>query len=195
MQLLIVIFLLIFPNFAFANVGLPMLVIIWPLSISAFIPIVIIESWVICRELGISWKMAIIQMSKANLFSTLIGIPFTWGVSVAFEFLLGYVTVNMIGLRSYPPTTIGNIGKVVLTAPWLGPFHEGGYWKVPLAIAVLLPVFFLASFWIEAWLVAHILYPETPAKARIAIWKANLFSYAGIFLSCVIWLGFNTITN
>jgi hypothetical protein len=195
MHLLVIVFLLVFPSVAYANAGLPMLAIVWPLSVPAFIPVVAIESWAIRRTLRIPWRVAVPTMVKANLFSTLIGIPLAWVASVAIEFLLAFLVTSVTSSRSYPPHSIGEVGRVILAAPWLGPFREGAYWIIPLAMIVLLVPFFFASFWTEAWYVARTLSPSAPEQGRRAIWNANLFSYALLFIACVMWLVFGVATH
>lgn len=182
------------PMGAYANAGLPMLAIVWPMSVPAFIPVVAIESWVVRRELNVSWRVAITEMLKGNIVSTLVGIPLAWGASVAIEFLLAYLAMAA-GAESYPPHVVGEVGRIVLSAPWLGPFEKGGHWIIPLAMIVLLVPFFFASFWTEAWYVSQNLCPETPAKARPALWKANAYSYIGLFAASVAWLVFGVVTH
>lgn len=195
MAFFVVVILLLWPAVAFANAGLPMLAIVWPLSIPVFVPVVALESWVVQRALGVPWKSSLTQMVKANAFSTIIGIPLAWLASVVVEFLLLYLAVHLVGVQSYPPEAVGKVGSVILSAPWLGPFEEGSYWILPLATIVLLIPFFFASFWLEAWYVARTLCPEAPARGRKAVWNANLFSYLGLLVACLVWLVFGVVTN
>ncbi len=195
MQLLTAFLLLLFPSIVLANAGLPMLAIVWPLSLPAFIPVIAFESWIVRRTLNTSWRVTVTQIIKANVLSTLIGIPLAWVISVALEFLLMFVVVNVAGSKSYPPHGVGEVGRVILSAPWLGPFREGGHWIVPLAMSVLLVPFFFASFWTEAWYVANTLSPSAPEQARRAIWKANLYSYLVLLLACIGWLVFGLATQ
>lgn len=195
MARLLILVLLAFPTVALANAGLPMLAVVWPMSVPAFIPVVAIESWVVRRALNISWRVAITQMIKGNIFSTLVGIPLAWVASFAVEILLAFVVTNVTDSKSYPPHGIGEVGRVILSAPWLGPFREGGHWIIPLAMIVLLVPFFFASFWAEAWYVGPNLCPEAPDRARRAIWNANVFSYIGLFIASVCWLAFGVVTH
>lgn len=195
MARLLILVLLAFPTVALANVGLPMLAIVLPLSVPAFIPVVAIESWVVRRALNVSWRVAVTQMMKGNFFSTLIGIPLAWVASVVIEFLLAFLVVNAAGSKSYPPPGVGEIGSVILSAPWLGPFEEGGYWVLPLAMIVLLVPFFFASYWAESWYIGRGLCPEAPDRARRAVWRANVFSYIGLFIATVCWLVFGVVTH
>jgi len=195
MARLVVLLLFAFPTVALANAGLPMLAIVWPLSVPAFIPVVAVESWVVRRALNIPWRVAITQMVKGNAFSTLIGIPLAWIASFAVERLLVILVINTTDSKSYPPPGVGKVGGVILSAPWLGPFSEGSHWVIPLAIIVLLVPFFFASFWTEAWYVSCNLCPESPDRARRAVWSANAYSYIGLFIATVCWLVFGVVAN
>lgn len=180
--------LLIVPGVALANAGLPMLLVVWPLSICAILPVIALESWVINRTLNVGWRTAIIQMTKANVLSTLVGIPLAWIASVALDYSLSYFVVEVIGSPFYPPRSLGDLGRTILSAPWLGGFSTGGHWRIPVAtIALLVPCFF-ASFWSEAWYVARILSPTAPKEARRAVWNANLLSYIMLLTASITWL-------
>ena len=194
MARLLLLLLMSFPAVAFANAGLPMLAIVWPMSVPALIPVVAVESWVVRRELNVSWRVAIAQMVKGNIFSTLVGIPLAWVASAAIEFLLAFLAMAA-GSKSYPPHVVGEVGSIILSAPWLGPFENGGHWIIPLAMIVLLVPFFFASFWTEAWYVGRNLCPEAPERARRAIWRANAYSYIGLFIASVCWLIFGLVTH
>jgi hypothetical protein len=183
-----ILLIIVFPGVAFADVGLPMLAIVWPLSVPTIIPVIAIESWLVRRELNVEWHTAIIQMTKANIFSTAVGIPIAWIASVALELILAYLVMNLADSKSYPPYIVGEVGAVILSAPWLGPFHSGRHWIIPVATTVLLVPFFFASFWVEAWYVARSLRSEAPEKVRKAVWNANFLSYSAILAACVIWL-------
>ena len=63
-NLVILFFIILYvlaPATAQADAGLPMLVLLWPLSWIAFIPVVIIEAWIAKRILGLMWKQAFIR--------------------------------------------------------------------------------------------------------------------------------------
>lgn len=172
-----------------------MLAIVWPMSLPAFIPVVAIESWIVRRALNVSWRVAITQMVKGNILSTLVGIPLAWVAAVAVEFLLAFLVTNATDSKSYPPHGVGEVGRIILSAPWLGPFRDGGHWIIPLATIVLLVPFFFASFWTEAWYVSRNLCPEAPERARRALWRANAYSYIGLFVAAVCWLAFGLVTH
>lgn len=195
MRVLAILLLLMVPSIAFANIGLPMLAVVWPLSVPAIIPVIAVESWMVHRALNVDRRIALTQMAKANVLSTVVGIPLAWVASVAIEFFFAFVVTSPAGSHSYPPSFVGEVGRVVLTAPWLGPFEKGGYWIVPVATTVLLIPFFFASYWIESWYVACALSPNAPEQARRAIWNANLVSYMVIFCACIVWLAYGLATH
>ncbi|WP_428825935.1 hypothetical protein ACLIKD_16670 [Azonexus sp. IMCC34842] len=188
MHAFLALILLGLPALALANAGLPMLIVVWPLSLGAIIPVIALESWVVERELGVGWRIAIRQVSKANIFSTLLGLPLTWLALVVLEFVLASLVISTGASRSYPPQFFGEVGRTILAAPWLGPITRGEHWIVPVATISLLIPFFFASYWSETWLIADRLSPSTPALARQALWRANLASYLLLLAGCVVWL-------
>ncbi len=185
MQLVLLLFLFLVPGIALANAGLPMLAVIWPLSAFAILPVICIESVVVSHVLKLPMRKVLVGMTIANVFSTLIGIPLAWVALVFLEILIGF-SLDALGISG---EALGNIQITVLTAPYLLPISGyGGSWVVPLATIVLLIPFFFASYKAEFWLVTKIFSPEDSEQAKKAIWKANLLSYLGLFLSCVSWL-------
>jgi hypothetical protein len=182
--------LVLWPGLALANAGLPMLMVAWPLSIAALVPVVVIESWVVRRTIGLPWRASLWQMSKANAVSTLVGIPLTWIALVVIEFGLAYVVTASGISTSYPPLALGEVGGVVLASPWLGPFREGGHWIVPVATASLLVPFFFVSAWTESWVVNRSLRASDYPRLRQAVWRANLVSYVLLFVGCMGWLAY-----
>jgi hypothetical protein len=195
MRLLLGFLLITVSDMAIANAGLPMLAVVWPLSVPAIVPVIAIETYVVNRVLKVEWRHAFSQMAKANIYSTCIGIPLAWVASVALEFFLGIVVTKVMGSNSYPPEAAGEVAGVVLSAPWLGTISEGSHWILPVAIGVLLVPFFFASFWFEAWYLAPTLCPESQQSARRAIWNANLASYLALLGTCVISLAYGVATN
>lgn len=183
------------PITAFANAGLPMLAVVWPLSLPAFIPVVLLESWVVRRQLNVGWRFIFVQVTKANLLSTIVGIPLTWLALVVMEFAFASLTIGAGLSRSYPPPFVGDVVRVFLTAPWIGPFTKGANWVVPFCVTVLLIPFFFASYWIESWYVGKTLFPSDPQRGKKALWKANLFSYSVLIIGSLLWLFWGIAVN
>lgn len=76
--------LLLTPGVACADVGLPMLALAWPLQWLAFVPIVLLECELIRRRLKLPFTQMLWPTCKANLFSTIVGIPIAWIVMLPF---------------------------------------------------------------------------------------------------------------
>ena len=188
MTMLIGLLVLAIPNAAYANIGLPMLSVAWPLSLPSIIPVVLIETWVVCRSLKVAWPYAFGHMIRANALSTIVGVPIAWAMSLGMQLALMFAATEAVGLKLYPPTSAGEVVAVLLTAPWLEPLQSRWVWAVPVAMMVLLIPFFLVSFALEAWYLSKSLCPEDSARSRGAILKANAASYLFLFLACLVWL-------
>ena len=53
-----------------ANIGVPMIVIYWPLMVTALVPVILVEAMLIRRGVSLSTRDAFIGIAKANVFST-----------------------------------------------------------------------------------------------------------------------------
>ena len=71
-----------------ANIGVPMIVIYWPLMVSALVPVILVEAMLIRRWVSLSTRDAFIGIAKANVFSTLVGVPLAWLAMFALEFVV-----------------------------------------------------------------------------------------------------------
>lgn len=184
--------LLIISSPVYANVGLPMLAIVWPLFWYAFIPIVAIEYWVIRKKLKPKSRELLNATIIANLGSTAIGLPVTWFVLVFLEFLL----TGGSGDFSKLPIFWEMLLTPTLGAPWLSPYESELYWMVPVACAVLLVPFYFMSSWVEVKIVAR--YSEdsyTLDEIKMAVWRANRASYAFLYVIVISWLVYAIITK
>ncbi len=170
-------FLLIIPTEAHANVGLPMIVVIWPLFWVAIIPIILIEWFVMKRRLlAIPSKKLLSAASLSNVLSTLFGIPIVWAVLFFLE------VCSPGGGGTYPGLSfpLQMILSVTVQAPWLVPYETQLYWMIPAAFLFLLIPFYFVSAWLESWITIIYLrknYGEHVGSVKQAVWKANLYSY------------------
>ena len=185
--------LLVCPGLALANAGLPMLAVVWPLSLPALLPVVLLESYVIGRlsELGVRQLLG--SVFRANLLSTAVGLPMSWLALVALEFALASGVVSSGLSKSYPPRELAEVLRVMLMAPWLGPVSTGSEWIIPLATMTLLIPFCLVSYWFEASYLMRYSPLLGMAVGRRAVWRANLLSYAMLFVACLGWLIFGQL--
>jgi hypothetical protein len=84
------------PSPAAADVGMPMIVLVWPGAWVLFLPVVALESVVANRLLKLSAGRALRVSFVANLVSTLAGIPVTWLLLLMLQWLIIGVAVNVL---------------------------------------------------------------------------------------------------
>jgi hypothetical protein len=189
--LLLIAFIILYASPAYANAGLPMIVIVLPGMIVSLIPIILIEAWYIRRSLGITFPRAIKVMGIANLESTFIGIPITWIVLVMLEMFIGFLGFAghtlFISIDLAIPDFVGYLIAITVGAAWLMPVGKEAYWMVPTAALVLLFPFFYVSWRIERNRAKKILQEIPPEKVNKATLLANIYSYG---LLGIIVIGF-----
>jgi hypothetical protein len=160
-----------------ANMGLPMIIVVWPLYWLGLIPITLIE-WVVMKKTlnTIPSKILAFKIFIANFVSTLVGIPAIW-------LCLLIVQMSFPGGGGTFPTLKGTIWPyvlgVTLQAPWLVPYESQFYWMIPTAAVVLFIPMFYASYWIESKLLVRMLrtFGQDSALIKKASWTANKASY------------------
>ena len=182
-----VIYVCLVPTVAYADAGLPMLAIVWPLSWFAFIPIVAIETVVAKILVLLPWRKSIIASLSANAGSTLIGIPITWALLCVSDIVLSQGG-RAFGLK----TLFWKIYAVTVQSAWLIPYEEDFYWMIPAAVAFMLPFYGLVSVFIERSIFRKIA-GCNEAIANNWSWKANLITYGISTLSALIWLIVNLL--
>ncbi len=137
-------FLLLFPKTAYANVAMPMFIFNWLAMAWALIPIVLIEAIVLMMILKISFWRATSVSFWANARSTIIGIPFSWLISLSI--LIVGALISWVFKIPVPDSQFSNIP---IQAVWILPTHDGSDRYMPIAFALgLIPAFFV-SIWIE----------------------------------------------
>lgn len=173
---------------AYADAGLPMLIITLPLMFFTFIPIVLIEGLILLNYLPISKKLAFQTAFISNLISTFIGIPITWMGLVALEFAIAYSQYYLAKTFSFNLDNpfINSLMQITIYSPWLGP--NGASWIVPAAAAFLLIPFFFVSWFIEYQISKKILKSENPILIKKAVLIGNLFSYAMLEIITVVYI-------
>ncbi len=174
--------LLFTPRIALADVGLPMIFLVWPASWVLFVPVVLIEALVAHRMLALRAGRSLGLATLANAASTLVGVPLTWLILVVPEVLLDG------GGKAHGVTTwSGKFVSAILQAAWLVPYEEDFYWMLPAACIALCIPFFFASVLIES-LVGRLVVRGRASELRRWSWVANSLSYAAIEFGLVGWL-------
>lgn len=174
--------LLMFPQVAFANAGVPMIFLIMPVFGLAIVPIIIIETLYISKFLQLPKKTAAKTVTISNIVSTIVGIPLTWVVLVLIQMTTG-------GGSSYGlDSTLDKVLAVTWQAPWLIPYESDLNWMIPIAGLVLLVPFFYASWWSEYFVTKQIHKDIGVVLIKKYVCNANLITYSLLSLWPILML-------
>jgi len=173
---------------ASANAGLPMIALLYPGMMVAFLPVVFLESFLIHAGQSLGLKKIIKAVLLSNFVSTVVGYPLVWLLMMGVQMLVGGGKAH--GLESFG----GKLYAVTVQAPWLIPYESSFYWMIPVASLVgLVPAFF-TSVGIEG--VMH----QTSFKKDLdsqtiwkLTWRVNKVSYSFLGTLILIGLGYNIL--
>lgn len=171
-----------------ADAGVPMIFVEWPLMFCALVPIIIIETLVLRRRLSLPFGRSLAGATRANILSTLIGVPIAWALMVAVEFAALSPIVwagqkwhwNMESPLLYISFLVG--------IAWIGP-PTTSFWPIALAAALLLVPTFFISVWIERWSYRRSWRNLDRTAVNHSAWSANLCSYTLLFAIACGWVG------
>jgi hypothetical protein len=164
-----------------ANVGVPMIFPQMALMGVGFLPVVLIEAAIVRRPMAIRYPKALVDVGLANLCTTVLGVPFAWGVM----FALDLVSTGGRGLGAETP--VQKLAAVTLQAAWLAPYEEQLSCMIPAAATVLLIPCFVVSLLIERWVLVR-RWPERDRSAVFsAVLRANVCSYLFLFIAGSLW--------
>lgn len=169
----------------YADAGLPMIIVVMPSMVILLVPIILIEAYILMKQLKLKYNHAITSASLGNIVSTIIGVPITWGI-------LAMIEIWTTGGRWYGDTWLGNFISVTLQAPWMVPVDDPkDYWMLSAAMAFLMIPFFFVSWLIEGFFVKITIEKNLRSKAYRASFYANLASYAFLELCIFVFLIIN----
>ena len=166
---------------AFADAGVPMLALMWPISWLLLVPIIVVEAAVAHDLLGLASRRALFVSAVANAVSTLLGIPITWLLLVALEMLFTGGG-SAYGLH----TTTQKIVAFTVQAPWLIPYEGSLHWLVPAAALVLCVPFFFASVYAERFVVRRLASDAAGSAVVRWSWRANLITYGVVIAGLIV---------
>jgi tetratricopeptide (TPR) repeat protein len=166
------------PAPAWADGGVPMLVIMGVPMWLALLVIIPLEAVMARQIISLSWKASFKVSTLANLFSTLLGVPLTWGVLVLAEWgIFRLLDYNHSGATSYLQQPGSEPITLLISSPWLLPMWSDIYWMIPAAGLILCIPFFFVSVWSENIVARKLVKSELRHKALSWAWKANAASY------------------
>ena len=97
------------------------LAVMWPPAWLLLLAIVPVEGYFARRILSLDWRSALGLSLRANLVSTLVGIPLTWFVLLLVEFGTGYAVYLLKVDEASVPSAVQRAVAITVLAPWLGP--------------------------------------------------------------------------
>jgi hypothetical protein len=177
-------FLLLSPNVAHADAGIPMLPFAYPVIVVFLLPVIAIEAVYIRMRLGTDWGKTIRATAKANLITLLLGFPLAWLIFLIVEFVF-YLALTFSGIENHIHWTLSSritdFLIVVTSAAWMGPIELK--WAIPVAyVTLLIPSFFLSGY-VESRLLDKRGWLKSESRSAAVVWQANVLSY--IFLAVV----------
>jgi hypothetical protein len=179
-----------------ANAGLPMIFVEWPLMICALLPIILLETALIRRWVSLSVSEAFVGIGKANVYSTLVGVPLAWLTALAVEFavLLPYSwAANTWKWELQSP--VWEVLGFILMAAWIGPVDRYAHWAIPGAVALLLIPCFFISLRLEYQSCAKTWATANPERVRQGIFAVNVASYSLLFVLACSFVAYQLVTK
>lgn len=167
------------PVDALANAGVPMLFVTLPAMLTALIPVITIEAYVLRKRLSLSLVKSTVSSAIANVLSTLVGIPLAWIALVAVQMTTAFaVRVVSDGEGIALPEAFQRILFVIWQSPWLMPSESDYSWLIPTAMLVFLIPCFVVS-WKSECLVIRMLNKQIDTQeVKSTSFEANLISYS-----------------
>lgn len=164
--------MLVTPYVAFANAGVPMLALAWPAQWLALIPIVLLECAVSSQSIQVPFRQLIWPVGKANLVSTLVGIPLAWAVMLIPLFGVG-LGLSLMPESAEMPTYLEYV-LLPLTAAWVG---GESIWQIYFAFVILTVPFCVISIFIEERILRRSFPKQDHAAIHAFTVRANVWSY------------------
>ena len=172
-----------------ANVGLPMLGVAF-LGWFWLVPVAFIETVLAVVFLRWSLGFAAKWVSLANLLTTVIGIPVTWGLVLMLSIFTSCIASVFSPLFEVLGWGDAPVLGVVMSPAWLTPnYMKDLNWAIPLAMIVLCVPFYFMSFWFEYVFLYVKATRRDQAKQQALLdfcWKSNLVTYALIVLVIIL---------
>jgi len=186
-----------------ANSGVPMIIFTLPGMVVLLLPVIALETFIVRRGFT-GWWPALRTVSAANLFSTLIGVPWAWlqlcVIPMVFQIMMIPFSIFTVRLEN-TPVEISNavpqwpdlLRGVLMSPAWVIPFRRferSLYWTVPLSMLILLIPYWYASYRSEMWMAEVMLRWRGESIPQLAqlIFRANVWSYVVIGAGVLAWL-------
>lgn len=175
---------LLFPQYAKADAGIPMLPFAYPVILVFLIPVIAIEAVYLRTKLKTNWRVTLAATAKANAVTLVLGYPIMWCAFFTLE-LLFWFGIDATGVDNHlhwsPGHLVSEMAVLAASAAWMGPVQDR--WAIPFAYVILLIPSFIVSGFVESRLIERRGWLDTDLRCTRAVWLANAFSY--VFLAIV----------
>ena len=183
-------------SMALADVGIPMIVIEWPLMLAALVPVIILEALLIRRWLPLSYRQTFKGTAAANVVSTLAGVPLAWLMLLATEFAVGLpMVIAADKLHLNPDEPVLRVIFMLVSSAWIEGEGDSMKWIIPACIAILLVPCFFLSVWIESKVCFGLWNNLDREAIRRGVYRSNLASYAALFILACCWIGYGYFSS
>lgn len=166
---------------AWANAGIPMLALSWPVQWFAFIPVVAGEAAVAAKTLHLGYRSLLKPIAIANIWSTLVGVPIAWFVLLLIEGA-GAAMLSILP-EHVADSTAFRYATFPLFAAWIGG-------SSPLELKGAFLVLMAAFCWVSIAVEYRVLQRYTPPTAqpllRRSVKEANIVSYVLLSAATVV---------
>jgi len=172
---------MLLPPLLVANLGVPMLVLLWPAHVLAWLPFTVLQAELAHRELRLPRATALKISAVAKLVSAFIGVPLAWAGMLAVQFGVG-AALSATGAASSGALAAATLP---LRLAWLPPTANA--WRVYLAFALLAVPCCLLALGTEFIIARRMLASCEPRALRGWIKRANLLSYLLLVLAAAVY--------
>jgi hypothetical protein len=176
-----------------ADAGIPMIFVEWPLMLCALVPVILLEALVIRRSLALSFGSAFIGVGRANVYSTVVGVPLAWGLMFVVQLALSLLLLPLaLAQHKWHWTVLDSpvfqaVGFLISLA-WEIPVKHQLYWIVPTAATLLLIPCFFVSVRLERRSCLRSWPNADPAAVKQGVFIANVWSYGLLFAITCAWV-------
>lgn len=157
-----------------ANVGIPMVLPQFFMMAFMILPVAALEMVVSKRFINRPWRSLWKDWVKANVATTLIGVPIAWGLMLILQ-ISHPSGGGLLGLD----TPESRLTTVLVQSAWVMPYSHHAGWLMGAAMTILLVPSFLLSIVIEGWRLQRVWLPVASLKrVWLTVLLANAISYA-----------------
>lgn len=174
----LLLFAVIIPANAYANVAIPTVFFTIPAMLIALIPVVVVEAYILAKTLKISFHAAIKPTSVANIVSTIVGFPLASAIHTVVAYLI--LTVNVHNKSN----VVHDIWQAVQLGVFIWDVRFTHAWAAPMAYCLFLISTLALSIIIEYLIIRKMLFVYPRRLILIGTVYGNLVSYT--ILSIVV---------